>query len=159
MEGITAHFYRVDGGKIKVNTNKIKFMGHNLRLRENDKTNLPMSDDAESVERLGKLLLESQLKLAKNESWLTNSQEEKTNEFFEMALGIKELPSSEEFDNMSKEDLTFPNNTALYTTVVRNIVERAFESNKLNYEHQKVVQEFKELFTGTCFFKFTLSDY
>ena len=109
-----------------MNTNKIKFMGHNLRLRENDKTNLPMSDDAESVERLGKLLLESQLKLAKNESWLTNSQEEKTNEFFEMALGIKELPSSEEFDNMSKEDLTFPNNTALYTTVVRNIVERAF---------------------------------
>ncbi len=99
---------------------------------------LPLAQSTASVERLGRELVEANVELAKNGSWLSHSHKKKSEAFFENAIGM-EMPSAEEFDGMSQEDLTFPNNTALYTTVVRNIVERAFRPQLVMNEVIKTI--------------------
>lgn len=105
---------------------KCEFLKRSISVDENvGHAKLPISNGVESVAAIGKELFESYLNIAKNESWLSHAHKKKVNDFFENAIGMQ-MPTSEEFSAMTKEDLTFPNNTALYTTVVRNIVERAF---------------------------------
>ena len=104
---------------------KCEFLKNEIRINSVEANKLPLAQSVELVEKLGRKLLESHVSLAKNESWLSNSHKKKCEDFFKQSIGI-EMPTSEEFEDMSTEDLTFPNNTALYTTIVRNIVERAF---------------------------------
>lgn len=119
---------------------KCEFLNKEIRVRENDEHNrLPLSQSVENVARLGKQMCQSVVDIAKNESWLSNAHKKKCEDFFKNAIGI-EMPSSEELTEIMKsEDLTFPNNDALYTTVVRNIVERAFRPTLVMNEIIKTI--------------------
>lgn len=118
---------------------KCEFLKNEIRFQEGlGSEYLPMSNDDKNVEKVGKELLRSYVELAKNESWLSHAHKKKAEEFFKSNLGF-EMPGSEEFDSMSTEDLTFPNNTSLYTTVVRNIVERAFRPTLVANEVIKTI--------------------
>ncbi len=75
------------------------------------------------VEKLGKKLVEGYTKVAKDELWLSKSHKKRIEGFFK-SFGA--LTEEEGLDNLNTEDLTFPNNSALYTTIVRSVVERAF---------------------------------
>lgn len=115
------------------------FLKQEIRVEEAPGHNkLPMMQSHEIVENLGKMLVEANVDLAKNGSWLSHSHKKKSEAFFENAIGM-DMPSAEEFDGMTKEDLDFPNNTALYTTVVRNIVERAFRPQLVMNEIIKTI--------------------
>lgn len=119
---------------------KCEFLKHELRVNGNeDFESMPFASNGTNlVERLGKKLLESHVDLAKNESWLSHAHKEKCEAFFKNTVGF-EMPSSEDFESMTTEDLTFPNNDSLYTTVVRNIVERAFRPTLVMNEIIKTI--------------------
>lgn len=104
---------------------KCEFLNKSITVRENSSDAMPMDTGVDTVEKIGKELVKSYIELAKKGAFLSNKHKEKAEEFFEKSMGM-EMPSQEDFSNMSTEDLTFPNNTSLYTTIVRNIVERAF---------------------------------
>ena len=103
---------------------KCEFLNKSITVRE-DSDAMPLDNGVESVSKIGKELVKSYVELAKKGAFLSNKHKEKCSEFFKKSMGM-EMPSQEEFSNMQTEDLTFPNNTSLYTTIVRNIVERAF---------------------------------
>lgn len=75
------------------------------------------------VEKLGRKLSEGYVKIAKEELWLSKAHKKRVEGFFK-SFGA--LTEEEELDNLQTEDLNFPNNSALYTTIVRAVVERAF---------------------------------
>ena len=104
---------------------KLEFLGKEIRISDRENKAIPMEVETNTVEKLGKKILESYVNLAKEDAFLSNAHEKRGTEFFKNALGM-EMPSCEDFEGMSTEDMTFPNNGALYTTIVRNIVERAF---------------------------------
>lgn len=104
---------------------KCEFLNKSMTIRENSSDAMPMDTGVEHVEKIGRKLVESYVELAKKGAFLSNKHKEKAEEFFEKSMGM-DMPSQEDFSNMSTEDLDFPNNTSLYTTIVRNIVERAF---------------------------------
>ena len=104
---------------------KEKFLGKEISVDETIGQNLPIDNGSQQVSKIGKKIMESYVEIAKNESWLSHAHKKKVEKFFEDYVGF-EMPSAEEFSGMQTEDLTFPNNDSLYTTVVRNIVERAF---------------------------------
>ena len=119
--------------------NKELFLKQEIRVEDTPaNSKLPMRQGVENVEGLGRMLMEANVELAKNGSWLSNSHKKKSEDFFENAIGMK-MPTAEEFENMTQEDLTFPNNTSLYTTVVRNIVERAFRPQLVMNEIIKTI--------------------
>lgn len=119
---------------------KIKLLNKEIRVNGNEEfEDMPMSGSGTNlVEKLGKKLLKCNMDLAKDEAWLSNSHKRKTENFFENVIGFK-MPTAEEINEMSTEDLTFPDNTALYTTVVRNIVERAFRPTLVMNEIIKTI--------------------
>jgi len=122
-----------------MNTNTCEFLNANIRVSENvNHASMPMKSENESVVRVGRALLESYTKIAREESWLSNAHKKKCENFFSENLGMT-MPTSEEFDSMKQEDLNFPNNDALYTTVVRNIVERAFRPKLVMNEIIKTI--------------------
>jgi len=86
---------------------------------------LPFNSGTDTVSKLGKRLVEGYTEIAKNEAWLSKAHKSRVEEFFDSALGM-EMPSAEEFKNMTQEDLAMPSNTSLYTTVLRGMVEKAF---------------------------------
>lgn len=104
---------------------KCEFLGKEIMISPRENNALPLQNGTDSVEALGKKILESYTKLAKEDAFLSNAHQKRAEDFFEHALGM-EMPSAEDIAAMNTEDMTFPNNTALYTTIVRNIVERAF---------------------------------
>lgn len=106
---------------------KCEFLNQEILVKENVlNKKIPLSSNGtENVINLGQELIEQHIELVKEQSWLSNAHKKKTEEFFKNILGM-EMPSSESLQNFSQEDLTFPNNDSLYTTIVRNIVERAF---------------------------------
>lgn len=107
-----------------------KFLGKNIALRQDSTEELPLASNNEQVSKIGKALLENYTKQAKEGSFLSRKHKKTVDEFFKSSgLGIEsadEVKEKFQDENMSQEDLTFPNNPALYTTVVRGIVERAF---------------------------------
>ncbi len=116
-----------------------EFLGNEIRVRENEKFNrLPISQESENVSALGREILNSYVDIARNESWLSNTHKKKCEEFFQTYVGI-EMPTGEEFGAMKTEDLVFADNDALYTTVVRNIVERAFRPSLVMNEVIKTI--------------------
>jgi len=119
---------------------KCEFLNKELRVNGNeDFQNMPFAGNgSELVEKLGRQLLECNVELAKNESWLSHAHKKKSQNFFKNTIGM-EMPTAEEMDSMSTEDLTFPANPALYTTVVRNIVERAFRPTLVMNEVIKTI--------------------
>lgn len=103
---------------------KVEYLGKTIAVDESVNRALPMDLGSSTVEKLGRKIAEGYTKIAREESWLSHSHKRRCEDFFQNALGM-EMPSAEEFAAFT-EDMTFPNNTALYTTIVRNIVERAF---------------------------------
>lgn len=79
--------------------------------------------ETDMVEKLGRKLTEGYLKIAQEELWLSKSHKKRVEEFFK-SFGA--LTEEETIDNLQTEDLTFTDNGALYTTIVRAVVERAF---------------------------------
>ncbi|MFW5902623.1 MAG: hypothetical protein ACOCTT_01910 [archaeon] len=99
------------------------FMGKELMVgNKPGHEKLPYHED-ETVERLGRELVKGYSEIVQNESWLSRSHKKRIEDFFESFGALKE---GESLDNLKTEDMTFPNNSALYTTVVRAVVERAF---------------------------------
>ncbi len=119
---------------------KCEFLGKEIRVNGNENVeNTPFASNGTNlVEKLGKQLLESYVNLAQNESWLSHSHKKKCESFFEFSVGM-EMPSAESLKDLKQEDLTFPNNDSLYTTVVRNIVERAFRPTLVMNEIIKTI--------------------
>lgn len=76
----------------------------------------------ENVAKLGKEILKYFNEKAINRTFTSKSDKKKVEQFYTEVLGVEGMP-------MVQEDLTFPDNTALYTTIVRNVVERAFRPN------------------------------
>lgn len=115
------------------------FLKQELRVEDAPgHSKLPMMQNTEKVESIGRMLMEANVELAKNGSWMSRSHKKKSEDFFKNSIGM-EMPNAEDFEAMSQEDLTFPNNTALYTTVVRNIVERAFRPQLVMNEVIKTI--------------------
>ncbi len=83
---------------------------------------LPYHQD-QTVEKLGRELVKGYTEIAKDETYLSNAHKKRIEDFFQ-SFGA--LDENEGLDNLNTEDLTFPSNSALYTTVVRAVVERAF---------------------------------
>lgn len=84
-----------------------------------DREQLPLAREEDTVANIGKELLKGYSEIIKEKSYLSHAHKKRCEEFFE-TIGIEEL------DDMNTEDMTFPDNDALYTTVVRAVVERAF---------------------------------
>lgn len=87
-------------------------------VSENSAHPIAKSLGTEKVSEIGRQLLEYYSEKAVSGNWKSNSDKKKTKEFFEEVLGLS-MP-------VKKEDLTFPNNPALYTTIVYNVVEKEF---------------------------------
>lgn len=107
-----------------------QFLGKEYSFSASENSAMPMRGKTESVASLGMEMTESYVELARTNAFLSEAHKAKAETFFKDALGM-DMPTSEEFADMKTEDMTFPNNDALYTTIVRNM-ELSAES-PLNY--------------------------
>jgi hypothetical protein len=103
-----------------------QFLGKTFNLSERPGQEQLPYYEVDIVEKLGRKLVEGYTKIATEELWLSKSHENRIHEFFESIGVLSKDESLEAIQNLSTEDLDFPNNTALYTTIVRSVVERAF---------------------------------
>lgn len=123
---------------MKQELKKCEFLGKEIILPSHEEMELPVNGTTSGIEKLGEKLVKCQLELAQNRSWLSPQHKAKTENFFEKSVGF-DMPSAEDIKDVNTEDLDFPNNTALYTTVVRNIVERAFRPQLVMNEIIKTI--------------------
>jgi len=109
--------------EVNKNMEQEQFLGKTFNLGNRPaQDKLPHNED-KIVEKLGRSLVEGYTKIAKEELWLSKSHKGRVEEFFKSFGALSE---EENLDNLQTEDLTFPSNSALYTTIVRAVVERAF---------------------------------
>jgi hypothetical protein len=103
---------------------EIEYKGEKIRLQSAEclKGTFPMAESlgTAKVEELGKKILKHFAEKAVSGSHMSNQDRQRTQEFFNILenFGMK--------SPQTKEDLNFPNNPALYTTIVNSVVERAF---------------------------------
>lgn len=109
--------------EFKTETIKFAYKGKNVEFVACSLESSPFGAvETERVAELGKRILEHFNEKATGGFFTSKADKAKTESFYKEILGLESIP-------LAKEDLTFPNNTALYTTIVRNVVERAFRPN------------------------------
>lgn len=106
-----------------------KFMGKTFRLGQRPGQELLPKQDIDVVGKAGREMVLSYLKIAQEGLFLSRQHEKRVTEFFQTIGVLSEGETLEKVQNLSTEDLTLPNNTALYATVLRAVVERSFRPN------------------------------
>lgn len=102
----------------------VKLYGQEIAIpKQLAREHLP-SGDTIAVENTAKLLLNKYMEIAREGMFISNAHKEKVTEFFKTIGVVNE--SLEEIKNLSTEDMTLPNNTSLYTTILRALVEKEF---------------------------------
>jgi hypothetical protein len=102
---------------------KQEFLGKTFNLSERPGQEQLPYREAQIVAKVGRKLVEGYTKIAKEGLWISNSHKKRIEGFFN---SIGALDEGESLDNLQTEDLDFPNNDDLYTTILRSVVERAF---------------------------------
>jgi hypothetical protein len=102
---------------------KQEFLGKTFNLTERPGQEQLPYREAEIVAKVGRKLVEGYTKIAKEGLWISQSHKKRIEGFFN---SIGALSEGESLDNLQTEDLDFPSNDALYTTILRSVVERAF---------------------------------
>jgi hypothetical protein len=102
---------------------KQEFLGKTFNLSERPGQEQLPYREISTVAKVGRKLVEGYTKIAKEGLWISNSHKKRIEGFFQ-SIGV--IDDGESLDNLQTEDLDFPSNDALYTTILRSVVERAF---------------------------------
>jgi hypothetical protein len=98
---------------------EFSYKGENIEFTVGSNVKSPFGHtETVKVSQLGEEILKHYSEKAVTRDYTSNTDKMKTEKFFKEVLGLS-VPQT-------REDLTFPNNPALYTTIVNNMVERAF---------------------------------